>query len=315
MPKVSVIVPVYGVEKYIERCARSLFGQSLDDIEYLFIDDCTPDRSMEVLRLVLEEYPERKHHVVIHRMKQNSGQAAVRIWGMQHASGDFVIHCDSDDWVEPDYCRTLYEAAIKEDADAVVCDYSTSDGQRILKRVCGCGSSDKGVFVNRMLYQSDPWSLCNKLFKRTACYKADLVFPIGNMGEDMLLVFQFVLNANKVVGVQDSLYNYFFNPTSITKNPSEEKILSNFKQFKANTDLLFEVFDNKGLSEQYSSGIVSCKWFVKKFLWNLHPNRVVRKLWLDTYPEIKKNVLSDSQIPLKDKLKYCLSDIGLYPFN
>ena len=60
MPKVSVIIPVYGVEKYIERCARSLFKQTLDDIEYLFIDDCTPDDSVDVLRNVLEEYPNRK---------------------------------------------------------------------------------------------------------------------------------------------------------------------------------------------------------------------------------------------------------------
>ena len=81
MPKVSVIVPVYGVEKYMERCARSLFEQTLDDIEYLFIDDCTPDRSIEILQQVLEEYPHRKPQVTIHRMEQNSGQAAVRKWG------------------------------------------------------------------------------------------------------------------------------------------------------------------------------------------------------------------------------------------
>ncbi len=105
MPKVSVIIPVYGVEKYIERCARSLFEQTLDDIEYLFIDDCTPDKSIEMLKQVLEDYPHRKPQVVIHRMEQNSGQAAVRKWGMQNAIGDYVIHCDSDDWVE----LTMYE--------------------------------------------------------------------------------------------------------------------------------------------------------------------------------------------------------------
>ena len=69
MPKVSVIVPVYGVEIYIERCARSLFEQTLDDIEYLFIDDCTPDRSIEILKQVLEDYPQRKTQTIIHRME------------------------------------------------------------------------------------------------------------------------------------------------------------------------------------------------------------------------------------------------------
>lgn len=83
MPKVSIIVPVYGVEKYIERCCRSLFEQTLDDIEYLFIDDCSPDRSIEILKKVLDEYPHRKNQVHIHRMGKNSGQAAVRKWGMR----------------------------------------------------------------------------------------------------------------------------------------------------------------------------------------------------------------------------------------
>ena len=100
MPKVSVIIPVYGVEKYIERCARSLFEQTLDDIEYLFIDDCTPDRSVEILKQVLDEYPHRKNQVIIHRMEKNSGQAAVRKWGMLNVAGEYVIHCDSDDWVD-----------------------------------------------------------------------------------------------------------------------------------------------------------------------------------------------------------------------
>ena len=86
MPKVSIIIPVYGVEKYIERCARSLFEQTLDDIEYLFIDDSTPDRSIDILKRVLENYSHRKSQVNIHRREQNSGQAIVRNWGMQNAT-------------------------------------------------------------------------------------------------------------------------------------------------------------------------------------------------------------------------------------
>ena len=73
MPKVSVIVPIYRREKYIERCVRSLLEQTLGDIEYLFIDDCTPDKSIEILKSVLEEYPLRKKQVVVHAMEKNSG--------------------------------------------------------------------------------------------------------------------------------------------------------------------------------------------------------------------------------------------------
>ena len=78
MPKVSVIVPVYKVEPFIESCARSLFDQTLDDIEYIFVDDCTPDRSMEILREVLSAYPGRNDRVKWLRMPVNSGLPAVR---------------------------------------------------------------------------------------------------------------------------------------------------------------------------------------------------------------------------------------------
>ena len=109
MPKVSVIIPIYGVEKYIERCARSLFEQTLDDIEYIFIDDCTPDNSMIVLQSIIEKYRFRldkeKKVVRIEKMPSNSGLTAVRSHGMQLALGEYVIHCDSDDWVD----RELYE--------------------------------------------------------------------------------------------------------------------------------------------------------------------------------------------------------------
>lgn len=83
MPKVSVIIPVYGVEKYIERCARSLFEQTLDDIEFIFVNDCTLDNSINVLETTLEEYPKRKSQVQIINFEQNQGAAKAREIGMK----------------------------------------------------------------------------------------------------------------------------------------------------------------------------------------------------------------------------------------
>lgn len=77
-PKVSIIVPIYRVEEYIERCAESLFAQTFDDIEYIFVDDCSPDKSVEILQRTLEKYPHRKRLTRIERLSSNSGQAAVR---------------------------------------------------------------------------------------------------------------------------------------------------------------------------------------------------------------------------------------------
>ena len=106
MPKVSVLVPIYKVEKYIERCVRSLFEQTLDDIEYIFVDDCTPDRSIDILNAIIEEYRPRfakgKKTSQIVRMPTNSGLAAVRRHWLQFCTGEYKTHLDRADLVETD---------------------------------------------------------------------------------------------------------------------------------------------------------------------------------------------------------------------
>ena len=112
-PKVSVIVPIYNVEQYIEKCVRSLMEQTLVNIEFIFVNDCTPDDSMTVLRRVLKDYPARESQVTILEHKENRGVAAVRKKGMEVAIGEYIIHCDSDDWVEKNMYEKLLEKAIE----------------------------------------------------------------------------------------------------------------------------------------------------------------------------------------------------------
>ena len=123
MSKVSVVVPIYGVEKYIERCARSLFEQTLDDIEFIFVDDCTKDHSICVLEKVLLDYPQRQKQTTIVHHEVNKGLPLARQTGIMMATGDFIAHCDSDDWVDVDVYRQMYDTAINEKADVVICDY------------------------------------------------------------------------------------------------------------------------------------------------------------------------------------------------
>lgn len=213
MPKVSVIIPIYGVEKYIERCAVSLFEQTLDDIEYIFVDDCTPDRSMEILESIIEKYRLRlkaeKKTVRIERMPTNSGPASVRRHGVQLATGDYIIHCDSDDWVDVDMYRAMYEKAVEEDADVVVCDYKVvnSEGTTI-NRAKGCHSNEIHKFREGILFQRDAWTLWNKMFRKTA-YNKDLKYPTGAMGEDKVLCIQLLYKCNKLAYCPEPFYRYF----------------------------------------------------------------------------------------------------------
>lgn len=131
-PLVSVLVPVYGVEKYIACCARSLFGQTYADIEYIFVDDCTPDGSIGVLRSVLEEFPQRKSQVRIIRQDCNRGVGAARQRALDECTGSYVIHADSDDRMAENAVEKLVEAAVRTDADIVdgaYCEFPTgTDG-------------------------------------------------------------------------------------------------------------------------------------------------------------------------------------------
>lgn len=123
IPLVSVIVPIYGVERFIEQCVRTLMDQTLRDIEYVFVDDCTPDNSMEILGRVIQDYPYRKGHVKVLHNKKNQGIALTRKTGIKECTGEYIIQVDPDDYVSLDYCEKLYATASKKHADIVWCDF------------------------------------------------------------------------------------------------------------------------------------------------------------------------------------------------
>lgn len=303
MPKVSIIVPVYGVEKYIERCARSLFEQTLDDIEYLFIDDCTPDNSIEILKNVLEEYPHRKNQVIIHRMENNSGQATVRKWGMLNATGDYVIHCDSDDWVDVTMYEKMYNKAVDENADMVVCGYRETDGVNNL-RVGSHSFTTKNEYIARMLYMKEAWTVWDKLCHRSL-YEG-IEYPKYSMGEDMLFTFQFVLKANNVSIVNEILYNYFFNPSSITKVQSDEKRFNNWEQSIFNAERVLSYFTRFNLDKTYYSALEYYKYKQKKVAGNLAYNKAYANRWLQKFSSTHKSIWSLKELTLTEKIKYCI---------
>lgn len=209
MPKVSVIIPVYKVENYIERCAVSLMTQTLDDIEYIFVDDCSPDNSVEILRNVIEKYPNRKSSVKIVKMKQNSRQAAVREYGMKIAKGDYIIHCDSDDWVDSDLYEKMYLEAITNNADAVFCpivdEYANSS---VLRKEAVLPSSGKEL-VSMWYCLNIGMHTWSKLVKRSI-FTDNNIYPFKgiNLWEDNGLMLRFFYYANKISAVTGSVYHY-----------------------------------------------------------------------------------------------------------
>lgn len=248
MPKVSVIIPIYGVEKYIERCARSLFEQTLDDMEYIFVDDCTPDKSIEILEQVLEEYPSRQSQTRIIRLNQNGGLPNARKTGLQKATGEYIIHCDSDDWMDHDMYRIMYEKAVIEDADMVVCDYVVTDGMNHNLTIVGCHSDERNRFIENMLLQKDQWNLWNKLIKRLIYSSNVIVCPLGAMGEDMATVLQLTWFCNHITYINKPFYYYYQNPKSITREFNKNKALNNYCSLYRNVRIILDFYKEKDIS-------------------------------------------------------------------
>ena len=167
---VSIIVPVYNVSKYIERCARSLFEQTLQDMEFIFVDDGSPDDSMEILHAVLSEYPYRKNQVKIITHAKNKGLVAARNAGVRFAHGEYIAHCDSDDWVELDMYERLYKEAKGNSADLVACDFIMEYASYNEIRGCNHCIDDKITLLKA--YIGSGWTvLWNKLVHRDLYFK------------------------------------------------------------------------------------------------------------------------------------------------
>lgn len=307
MPAVSVIVPVYNVEPYIARCARSLFGQTLKDMEFIFIDDCTPDRSMEILQEVLEEFPDRKPQVRCLRMPQNSGLAAVRYKSYMMATGDYVIACDSDDDVSPDAYRTMYEKAVSGDYDMVVCDfYLVRDGKVIPRSQY----APEGKEVDSILGGKTMGSVWCRLIRRSLL---DGIFPaVGNMTEDLVITVQTACKACRIGYVRAPLYYYYLKPSSISMEAGEEADLARWRDAYANARVLVDWLVNSYGMDNNHPALIRYKYMVRSHLKRRVQDPEIYHKWQQTFPEIDRRYLLTPGISFGEKFWFVLIHIHLY---
>ncbi len=211
-PLVSVIVPVYNVAPYIERCAKSLFEQTLKDIEIIFVDDCSPDNSIELVKKLAGNYPDRLAQIRYVRHDQNRGLAQARKTGLDIATGEYVAHCDSDDYVSLEMYEKLYDEAERTKSEIVYCNLVMDYGikQTVLSSVLSY--EEKSILLER--YISFDWnSLCNLLVKRSVYFGNIISYPIGiAYCEDFYVSCQLFYYAKKISKVNESLY--FYNRTN-----------------------------------------------------------------------------------------------------
>lgn len=215
--KISILIPIYRTEKYIQRCAESLFMQTYDNIEYIFVDDYSPDNSIEKLEQVLEKYPNRKPFTKILRHTQNKGLSSTRNTGLDNATGTYVMFVDSDDFLEENCVEKVISEIKHTVSDAVLFGFNHVFTDKIIPEgQYFKGSKDE--YIQSMIERKTPVCVWGGAYKRTLFSQNAIRFIDGlNFGEDYVTKPRLLHNAERIVFLKDCLYNYIhYNSFSYT---------------------------------------------------------------------------------------------------
>lgn len=225
-PKISVIVPIYNVEPYIDECMRSLVTQTLHDMEIICVDDCGTDKSMDIVR----KYADTDNRIKIIKNKQNSGIATTRNVGLDNSDAEYIMFCDPDDWFDVDMCKKMYDTITRDKTDIVMCganifyesDVSHKKSDNGYLRV-----KHSGVFdVTEYMTYTTPGVLWNKIFKRSIISDYGIRFPDGLKYEDVCFFNMYMLWAKKMSFITDKLYNYRRRAGSIMNQTFQQNAIN-----------------------------------------------------------------------------------------
>lgn len=302
---VSVILPIYKVKPFIERCVRSLMEQTLDDIEFIFVDDASPDESVDMAKRVVAGY-RRNVRFLTHPV--NKGLPGARNTGLAAASGEFIYHCDSDDWLEPDMLEKMVKSARENHSDFVYCDFylSFSEKERYMAQPHFSDKSDalqQGILTGMMKH-----NVWNKLIKRSLYTDYGIKSPEEHCkgGEDYMIV-KLLRMATGVSHVCEALYHYNrTNVNAITKKNSER----HFADIKANADDAIAFLTDHPIPDprflQYFKLDIKLP-----FLFERDRNQYRR--WEVWYPESDAFIVSNPYQSWRTRLVEVLAKWRLYP--
>ena len=212
---ISVIVPIYNVEKTIQKCLDSLAEQTIEDVEFLLIDDGSTDRSGELADL----YGSDARFHIFHTL--NQGLSAARNIGIDNANGEWIMFVDSDDYVDSQYCELPFLAAKRYEADLVCFDYSEKGKQKK-----SLGNKQVGIVDEYTAFELTNSAAWNKLYKRDLFL--NIRYPEGKIYEDYLTTHKLIHLANRIAVIPDCLYHHTYRKGSISNTNSSMNNLSRF---------------------------------------------------------------------------------------
>ncbi len=215
---ISIIIPVYNVSSFIEKCIKSVFDQSFRDFECIIVNDGTKDNSIEVVEAIIKG---DKRFKVFHQ--KNQGQGMARNLGLKHAQGKYICFIDADDYVETNYLEVMYREIEKQKVDIVCCGFNILRKDKVSSQLISLEASSNIESILHLLNGNDWGSLFNRMFKSNLV--KDLNFNKG-IGQDKPFIFQLFVRhpISKVVYIKQCLYNYIIRKQSATNSMSKKKI-------------------------------------------------------------------------------------------
>lgn len=312
MPKVSVIVPIYNVEKYIERCVRSLMEQTMNDLEFILVNDASTDCSMDIVSRTIEEYPLRKPLIKIINQEHNQGVAVARTIGMKVATGEYQIHCDADDWIETNMYELLYNKAIESGADIVICDFthhfiSYTREENVTNIYNFKNDADK-------LPVSYWWSFGNTMIKSNIVRDYH-IYPIEdiNITEDLNTIMRVFYYANKIDYVHEKLYHYNrINERSYLHG----NVVRNCLNKCSSIDYLWNFFLNMDDTINIRRYLKRLHIHARDSILKINLSNYEWSLWKKALPITTSFVIQDKSLPIVYRIVYFIASKGFFlPFK
>lgn len=279
---ITIIVPVYNTEKYLERCVNSIVNQTYDNLEIILVDDGSTDNSGKIC----DEYAEKDGRIkVIH--KENGGVSSARNLGLNVCSGDYVGFVDSDDTIEPNMYEILYTNLIENNADISICKFAWVKNNCIKKE-----ETNEIEIINAnnaicfsLIGEKFAGQLCNKLFKREIL--KDIRFDTEIfVYEDLLVLIQYLLKSNKVVYSSICLYNYYLRETSAYHSPFNEKQITAYNACLKINELLKNKQEYYKFKPYVDYAMINCNlYFLQKMVYD----KIARK---KHFKNVKKHLIS-----------------------
>lgn len=273
--KVSVIVPVYNVEKYIDKCLNSLVNQTLNEIEIIIVNDGSPDNSQKIIDKYVKKYPNKVKSFI----KENGGQGSARNLGLKYAKGEYISFVDSDDWIDFDALEKMYNLAKKEKSDIVICDMVDHYPDYEIYHNCTKYNS---------VFEVTP-SACNKIFKRSII--KDIRFLSKLWYEDFNFTTKILFNTDKISNISKEFYHCNCGHISTMNNDNSLKNLDMIT-------IIDDIIDYLKKNNKYDKNIISYLIF--------------DHILITTINRVSIQNSNDKKEVINKLIKYCKNNISDY---